>query len=228
MRRTAWVKETRVPGKERYAGALTVKPDRINGLPVIELVFNSNPFATAVQVIVITTQNIFNFTLGIFLVSRGKTHWKTALARTLRYPMIYAIVLGLLLRGLHIDIWEPIWVPLEKIGGALVPMALFSLGAQLANVELVKDITDVVLSAVCRLVAAPVIAYLLILLFGLSGIVAQVLLISSSMPTAVNTALIAIELDNRPDFASQAVFLSTICSIITVTATVYFALTYVG
>jgi malate permease and related proteins len=46
-------------------------------------------------------------------------------------------------------------------------------------------------------------------------------MISSSIPTAVNTALIAVERNNHPDFASMAVMTSTILSSITLVIVVY-------
>jgi predicted permease len=41
------------------------------------------------------------------------------------------------------------------------------------------------------------------------------------MPTAVNTALLAMEFDNEPRFASQTVFYTTILSVVTVSFTIY-------
>ena len=43
------------------------------------------------------------------------------------------------------------------------------------------------------------------------------MILSSSFPTAVNTALIAHEFDADPHFAASAVFCSTLLSMITVT-----------
>jgi len=74
-----------------------------------------------------------------------------------------------------------------------------------------------------RLIGGPILAVILLKLFGAQGILAQALMISSSVPTSVNTALIAVEYNNRPDFASQAVMVSTLLSAITLTAVIYFA-----
>ena len=48
-------------------------------------------------------------------------------------------------------------------------------------------------------------------------------MISSSVPAAVNTALIAVECDNYPDFASQVVMVSTLLSSVTLVVVIYFA-----
>jgi predicted permease len=57
---------------------------------------------------------------------------------------------------------------------------------------------------------------------GFHGVVTQTILIAYSVPTAVNTALIAVECDSCQDFASQAVMVSTI-SAVTLTLAIYLA-----
>ena len=170
---------------------------------------------------VLTVQNVINMTLGVFLASKGQVDFQRSLRRMLRYPMIYAVALALAMRGFHIPVWHPLWTSIEKISGALVPVALITLGANIARIRLNYRLFDVMISAVLRLFVAPLIALLLIRLFHFSGITAETLLISTSMPTAVNTALIALEFRNEPQFASQAVLFSTLLSIVTVSFSIY-------
>ncbi len=61
------------------------------------------------------------------------------------------------------------------------------------------------------------------LYFGFTGVTAQTILIAYSVPTGINTALIALEYDNNQNYAIQAVVASTIFSIITLTFVVYIA-----
>ena len=74
-----------------------------------------------------------------------------------------------------------------------------------------------------RLIGGPIIAFFLIKVFGFTGMTAQALMISSSVPTAVNSALIAVEFDNYPDFASQAVMISTLFSAVSLVIVIYSA-----
>ena len=64
---------------------------------------------------------------------------------------------------------------------------------------------------------------LIIHALSMEGIVAQVLFISSGLPTAVNTALIAVEYDNYPDFVSQVVMTSTLLSAVSIVFIIYAA-----
>lgn len=64
---------------------------------------------------------------------------------------------------------------------------------------------SVYLSMVLRLLVGPAVGFSLVLLLGLEGVPAQALLIASGMPTGVNTAILAEEYKNEPDFAAQTV-----------------------
>ena len=172
---------------------------------------------------VLTTQNLVSYTLGMLLASKGKVSFKESIKRTIRYPLVYLVIIALLLRRFQIPVWYPVWISIEKIASALVPVALITLGAQLAKIRLASGIFDVIISSFCRLILGPLIAFGLIKIFHFDVLTAQVLLVSSSMPSAVTTALIAIELNNEPQFASQAVLFSTLISSITVSFIIYLA-----
>jgi len=197
-------------------------------LPVIELMFNGNAYASSIQLIVMTTQGIINYTFGIFLMSRGSATFRESVKNTFRYPLIYTVVLVFLFKGFDIPVWGPVWVTMEKISIGFVPIALFTLGAQLARIRLGRRITSVFISAGLRLLLAPCIGFCIIKLFGFSGITAQTLFVGTSMPSAVNTALLAVELKNETEFASQAVFFSTLISFFTVSLAIWVARTWIG
>jgi hypothetical protein len=77
------------------------------------------------------------------------------------------------------------------------------------------------MSVVLRLLAGPVVGLGLIFMMGLQGFLAQMLLISTSSPTAVNCMMICLEFDNHPDYAAKAVFYSTLISPVTVTLVIF-------
>jgi hypothetical protein len=191
------------------------------GLPVIELVFKNNPAATSIQILVLTAQNITTFSLGVFLISKGKSSFKESFGKMLKFPSIYAIALAIVLRVFHVPVWEPLWIPVDWLARALVPVALVTLGARLARIPLTTGLPDVLLAALFRLILGPLAALALMYCFQYRGLMAYALLISSSMPTSVNTALLAMEFDNEPRFASQTVLYTTVLSIVKVSFTIY-------
>lgn len=109
----------------------------------------------------------------------------------------------------------------------MIPLATFTLGVQLANTSISFKAPKVYLSNAIRLLVSPVIAYFITLLLGVDGVTAQVMIISAAAPTAVATALVAIEFNNEPEFASHAVFSATVFSSLTVTLVIYLVMNFV-
>ncbi|WHH60684.1 AEC family transporter [Petroclostridium sp. X23] len=195
-------------------------------LPIVQLLYN-DPFATAIQVIVIMAQNITSNTIGVFNASSGNQSKLAALTSILKMPMGYAIIAALLLKTMHIQIWDPVWSTLTILGEGMVPLATFTLGAQLANTSISFKAPRVYLSNMIRLIASPIFAYMITLILGIHGVVAQVMIISAAAPTAVATALMAIEFNNEPEFASHAVFSATVFSSVTVTLVIYLVTNFI-
>ncbi|WP_066192010.1 MULTISPECIES: AEC family transporter [Gracilibacillus] len=194
------------------------------GVPVNDLVFRGDPYAMSIQVIVLTLQNIFLFSYGIFSLRAAQDgKWKAILGY-FRMPVLYAMLAGVLLNIGNIPIPASIWTSASYIADAMVALALITLGAQVARLKFKKVLTSVYVSIGLRLIGGPLLAFVIIAyVFRLDGILAQALLIASAMPTSVNSAVIAEEYNSHPDLAAQTVLYSTIVSMITVTATVYIA-----
>ncbi len=197
------------------------------GLPLIMLVFIDSPLATyavSIQIMILMVQNLTTNTYGLFNANRGKMTIGQSIAAVFRMPSIYAVSLAFLLKFLPFNVEGIfVWTALDFIKNGLVPIALITLGVQLSQAKLDFRLPDAYIASALRLIGAPILAYLLILLMGYDGVMAQVLLISSAVPTAVNTALIALEFDNEPDLSSQVVLMTTLCSGFTLTAVIYLA-----
>jgi len=191
------------------------------GVPVNDLVFKSDPFAMSVQVIVLTMQNIFLFSYGIFSLRQADIGKIRALLGYFKMPVLYAMLAGILLNVFAVPIPGFIWIPANYIANAMVAIALLTLGAQVAELKIAKQLTSVYVSATIRLIISPFVALGIIYTFGLSGVLAQALFISSAMPTSVNSAVIAQEYNNHPQLAAQMVLFSTLVSTFTVTIIIY-------
>ena len=193
------------------------------GVPVNDLVFKSDPLAMSIQVIMLTLQNIFLFSYGIFSLQSIKVGKLKAALGYFKMPVLYAMLAGVLLNVYNVPIPSFIWVPANYIADAMIALALFTLGAQVAKIKFSTGLTTVYYSLALRLAIGPLIALAIIYIFKVDGIVAQALLIGSAMPTSVNSAVIAEEYNNHPDLAAQIVLFSTLFSAITVTLVIYLA-----
>jgi predicted permease len=191
-------------------------------LPLVELIYG-DPYAVSLLVILIMVSSTMTYSVGVLNASMGHSDLRRSLMNMVRLPLLYSIASALLLRWLNISLWAPIDSALRILRQGLVPISLTTLGAQLALTSFSLKSPRVYLSNFIRLIISPVIAFAVIRLIGLEGLAAQVLLISSAAPTAVNTIILSIEFKNEPVFTSRAVFSSTVLSAFTVSAVIYFA-----
>ena len=187
------------------------------GIPLMALAFPGE--AEVLQVFVILVQNIGNFTVGIFLASSAKHSGVRALLPALRQVSIYAVACALLVRAFDVPVmhWRWLWVPMSYFAGGLVAMALVTLGVQLSKTEHNQRLSQLSWALVLRLIAGPIVGLGLVKLFGFTGQTALVMVLGTSFPTAVNTALVAHEMGADHHFAAAAVFWSTVLSMGTVT-----------
>ena len=205
------------------------------GVSLITLVFANSPFtvdgmtpyletALSVQVMTLLVQNLTTNTIG-FINSGGEGMTiKIGLIRVMKMPTLYAIACAILLKFVPFDVIDtPIGSALSYLRNGLVGVALVTLGVQLSKTRINLKLKTSYLAAFCRLIGGPAAAFLLIKLFGFEGVLAQAIFISSSTPTAVNTALLSIECKGEVDFAVQTVTISTLFSAITMTSVIYLA-----
>lgn len=190
------------------------------GVPVNDLVFKHDPFAMSIQVIILTFQNILTFSWGIFTLKAVDGNKLSAVIGYFKMPVLYAMVFGISLNVTNVDVPEFILIPADYIADSMVAIALVTLGAQVAQLKFSKNLSVVYVSLFIRLILGPAIAIGLIYALGMEGVTAQALLISSAMPTAVNSAIIAQEYRNEPELSAQIVLASTVFSMVTVTGVI--------
>ena len=190
------------------------------GIPLLDLTFPGGT-AVAIQSVVLAMQNIYMFTVGVFLASRGRYSIGDAVRKAATFPPIYAALAALIVQQTGWTVPRLLWIPVERFSHALIPIALVTLGAQLSRGIREAQWIDLSLGAIARLLLSPILALGVVKALGITGLMGPVLIVSSAVPPAVNTVLIAIELDNRPDYAANAIFFSTLLSALTVTLVIY-------
>jgi len=187
------------------------------GIPLMALAFPG--LGPLMQVFIVLTQNISTFTVGLTLAA--STHhkgWRIALPM-LRQVSLWTILSAFLVRIFHVPVqqWTWLWVPLQYISDSLVALALVTLGVQLSQTHARQSLSRIGWALGLRLLIAPLLAFALVPVFGFTGEEATIMIVSSSFPTAVNTALIAHEFKADSQFAAAAVFYTTMFSMLSVT-----------
>lgn len=194
------------------------------GIPVNDLVFKHDPFAASIQIVVMAIQNTLVFTYGVISLKSVTTGVLKALLDYFKMPLFYALVLGIAFNIFDISLPQFLTTPITYISNALIAIVLLTLGAQIAHIKISFSDLSIYISMFFRLLLGPFIALLFLKIAGLEGVLAQALLISTAMPTAVNTSIIAQEYNNEPEFAAKTVILSTLFSSLTLSFIIFIAL----
>jgi len=155
--------------------------------------------------------------LGIVLASSAHRDRRAALQAPLRYPVLYAAALGLVVRAFGVDLPQAVSSPIGTLAGAAIPIMLVVLGLQLRTSGQRIAATDVTAVVFGRLLVAPVAGWAVATAVGLRGVERGTMVVLAAMPVAVVTTILAAEFRARVDFVARVVAVSTVVSIPTLT-----------
>ncbi len=165
---------------------------------------------------------VLHFTLNIFLAKK-----KFDFDVIAKSPAFYTILVTVAF--LYFDIPMPKFVlnTVMLLAYTMIVLILMSLGIGLTQMK-VFSFRSSIITSFGRVIVGPIIGFILIKIFNLSGFAAGVLLIQSSMPSAILCYLVASMYSpkNIVDNISSMIVVSTIMSLVTVPITVFFALKY--
>ncbi|MSQ22925.1 MAG: AEC family transporter [Dehalococcoidia bacterium] len=188
------------------------------GLPIALLAFGEAGLATAVAVFV--TQAAIGWSLGIYVGARTRSPGLAPLKEVLKAPVLYAMAAALVLLALGWHLPTTLAKPIELLSNAALPAMLLVLGFQLGSGLDLRPWGGLLAASFIRLTAGALLAYLVTLPLGLTGVDQQVIIVGMAMPTAVFTTIVATEFDANPRFVTSAVVTSTLASLLTLTVVI--------
>ena len=165
---------------------------------------------------------LLHFTLNIFLAKRAfdfQTIFKS--------PAFYAIIITVLFLYFEQPVPQFVMNTVMLLAYGMIVMILMSLGVALTQMK-VFSFKDAVITSTGRVILGPIIGFILIKIFGITGVSAGVILIQSSMPSAILCYLVASMYSPKiiVDNISSTIVVSTIMSLVTIPITLFFALKY--
>ena len=190
------------------------------GLPICLFAYGSQGLgvAGAISSLII----LFHFTLGVFLASK-----KFNFEIIIKSPSFYAIIISVLF--LYFDIEAPNFIvnTTMLLTYATIFLILMSLGIALTRLK-VFSFYKALISSIARVIIGPIIGFLIIKSFNLSGYAAGVLLIQCSMPSAVLNYLVGSMYSPKKvvDNIASMIVVSTVLSFVTIPIIVFIALKY--
>ena len=165
---------------------------------------------------------LLHFTLNIFLAKRA-FDFNTII----KSPAFYAIIVTVLFLYFEQPIPQFVMNTVMLLAYGMIVMILMSLGIALTQMK-VFSFKDSIITSIGRVIIGPIIGLIVIKIFNLSGVGAGVVLIQSSMPSAILCYLIASMYSPKEivDNISSTIVVSTLMSLITIPITLFFALKY--
>lgn len=187
------------------------------GIPVAMLAFGSDyviymSVMTALMTILICTVGV-----GLLAPSGGSPLAK--LKTAFETPLIPSVILGLTLRGFNVEIPTVIAQPMQFLGSIFTPLALYTLGAQIAAAKNLRfEWVPQILILILKFLVAPLLAWGLCNYMQFPRDVTNVIVVAAATPVGVLVTIFAAEYKTEPEFISTAVVISTALSPLFVTA----------
>ncbi len=187
------------------------------GIPVTQLAFG--PEYLLHQSVLTAMMTILVCTLGVWLLSPGTGGALGKLRAAFETPLIPSVVLGLGLRYVEVELPPLVSQPLQLLGTIFTPLALYTLGAQIASAKSLRfeALPQAVILSL-KLAVSPLLTLYLCRLMGVPLDVTQVMVVAAATPVGVLITIFAAELKAEPEFISTATVISTALSPLTVTA----------
>ena len=189
------------------------------GVPICLFAYGTSGLgvASAVASVII----LFHFTLGVFLAKKS-----FSMDVVIKSPPVYAIIISVLF--LYYQIETPLFLENTTflLTYATIFLVLMSLGIALTRLKF--SLKYSIILSICRVILGPLIAFLVIYYFDLSGYAAGVLLIQGAMPSAILNYLVGAIYSPKKivDSIASTIVVSTLMSFITIPIVVFFALKY--
>ena len=188
------------------------------GIPLVQLAFP--PEFILHQSVITSLITILMVTVGVWLLAPARSGAGPfgRVRQAFETPVIPVVAAGLVLRALEIKLPPVLGMPIQMMGSIFTPLALYTLGAQLAAGAKREPRTGpLALVLVLKLLLAPAATWLLALAVGMPQGLTELFVVGASTPVGVLLAIYCAELDRHPDIVASAVLVSTALSPLFVT-----------
>ena len=191
------------------------------GFPLIIAWFNDD----ALGIAVICDQVTFMLlaTAGIVVaMNASEKHTLSAgavLKKMFSFPPFVGCVAALVLPlFLNLSPFDPLF---DMLAATVAPLALFSIGLQLKFDGWRRELNHLAVSFLYKLVLAPLIIFSIVYFLGMKGVIPQISIFESAMPSHLTATIVASEYNLNPKLTSLVAGIGIVMSFVT-TALWYF------
>jgi len=133
-------------------------------------------------------------------------------------PLILGCIAGILFSGYAFSFPDFIHNTFSLMTAVTMPLALISIGGSLTFEGLKHHTKNSFIASILKLLALPVIGFLLLNIFSVTGFAFKAGMIFFSLPTSTAIYILSAQLNSDTQLASSAIMLSTLISIISMSA----------
>ncbi len=158
--------------------------------------------------------NIFQWTYGLKLM---KPDEKLSIKKMILNPGTLSILIGLLLFISPVKLPEPVFAAVDLIGSLNTPIAMVILGCMIAQTDIKECFKNTAMYKISflKLIVTPFLMILVLSILPVSDMVKLIVLITAAVPTATSVSMFSQVCDRDYLFATNAIMVSTILSVIT-------------
>ncbi|WP_343348454.1 AEC family transporter [Terrisporobacter petrolearius] len=192
------------------------------GFPVIESIFGSEAvfFAAIINLVF----NVFCYSYGIYLISESN---KLSFdIKTLINPGIIVSIIAIIIYITNIEVPLVIKETTSLIGGITTPLAMMLIGSSLGEIPIKEVFLEKRLYpyTFIKQIIMPIIFFSILKPFVTNELILGIIIIVSAMPVATITIMFCNEYEGNINLASKTIFITTLCSVVTIPALVYILL----
>ncbi len=193
------------------------------GIPLLVAAMGDS--VAAPLALILTVDLVLFVPLGMLVIEIGKgegesvRHVIRAAGRVLlTNPLVIAIVAGIAASAAGVTLPGPVAAFTGLLGSAAGPCAMFGLGAVLAGRPITGGLGMVAYMTIAKLVVHPIVIAGAMAAFGIAAPWSTAAVLAAGMPIAATLFVIGRQYDVYPERASTAVLVSTVLSVLTLTA----------
>ncbi len=197
------------------------------GIPIVTRAYGDAALPTMFSIIAFHAPMLITIGMLVMeLVRRdgAPLHKSLAVAslRIVQNPLLWGVALGLIANRMHLKLPEPGTAFLDMMSAAVLPAALFGLGGALNEYRVSESWVQASAMSVFKLIIHPIIAYVLMIwVLHVPLEIARYGILLAAMPTGINAYVFATYYDRAVNVATNTVLISTLASVLTVTAWLY-------
>ncbi|MBS1208367.1 MAG: transporter [Proteobacteria bacterium] len=175
------------------------------GVPVAVLAFGDRALQPAIVLFLVSS--LVHYSYGLWLLDH-----KARLSQMWRVPSLLAMLAGLAVSLLGIQVWQPAVMALRMLGDICIPLMLFALGVRMTDISF-KGWNVGVISGLVRPAAGMLLSFGVAELLGLKGFEEGLLVIYGALPPAVMNYIFAERYNAEPERVASIVLIGNLLSI---------------